>query len=538
MPDRGKPTNAVNQSAKGVTYLILVQIITKLFTFILNQLIIRYLTPSIIGITTYLDFIYSTILFFSRESIRLSIQRIQSKHQTSQKVINFGILGILLLSVILPIIGYWQFQYSSVIASLYSLPYHQLTILLVVLSIVVEMVIEPIYCLYQFQLDFGKRSKFEGLAVVTKCVVTFVSIMIVKSYFSGDIFSGSAICAFALGQFSYSLTLAICYYASFRQDFKSEENSVKYGLVKVSENDGVSFYFQPEILLMVRGFFVQMIFKQLLTEGDKLLISYLCTIDEQGVYAVVSNYGSMVARLLFQPLEESTRLMFTKLLNDKESKSKYKDSFNYLKLISIFYFNLSLLILFAGLTNGSYLLKLLMGGKASNWAKSNIFDIFPQYITYLPFLAFNGILEALFSSMANNNDLQKFSKFMTLITVIVLIVSYGLIDTLQLRISGLILANILNMVLRIGYCSVKIRQFYISHGMSFSITELIKYIFPSVIVATILWGVQFFIIGWKTTTFVQLVISAGISGILLLSLMVIERDNLKQPLLRLKKKIA
>ena len=59
-----------------------------------------------------------------------------------------------------------------------------------------------------------------------------------------------------------------------------------------------------------------MIFKQFLTEGDKLLISHLCTIEEQGMYAVMANYGSIIARLLFQPLEESTRLMFTKLLNE------------------------------------------------------------------------------------------------------------------------------------------------------------------------------------------------------------------------------
>ncbi|CAM9389306.1 unnamed protein product, partial [Hapterophycus canaliculatus] len=39
---------------------------------------------------------------------------------------------------------------------------------------------------------------------------------------------------------------------------------------------------------------------------------------EQGVYAIASGYGSLAARLLFQPLEEAARLMFSKLGAEEE----------------------------------------------------------------------------------------------------------------------------------------------------------------------------------------------------------------------------
>lgn len=539
MTEKVKATkNDVHLSVKGVTNLIIAQVVTKLFTFILNQLIIRYLTPSIIGITSYLDFVYSTVLFFSRESLRLSIQRIKSEDgidssRSNQKVINFGRLAPVIAFPILLATGYWQMNYSMIAATLVQLPFHRLVILFVFLLIVLELVTEPVYCLYQFQLDFIKRSRFEGLAIIVKCVTTFVSVILARNYaISEEYFAGVAICGFACGQFCYSLTLFVCYFASYRNEYFNK--SVTYRLVNVHDDEHTTeYYFQPEILILVKGFFVQMIFKQFLTEGDKLLISYLCSIEEQGVYAVISNYGSMVARLLFQPLEESTRLMFTKLLNGSNTSSdssKYNLSFKYLKLISIFYFNLSLLILFAGVTNGPFVLKILMGGKASNWLNTNIFEVFPQYIIYIPFLAFNGILEALFSCIASTSDLRKFSTFMTFITVAILGILYFLIDLLGLRISGLILANIVNMSLRIVYCYYQIQKFYNQHGIVINMVTIVQYVAPSIVISLSIWILQFIVIRGETTTFIQLIFSAGFSMVVLVILLFLERNNVKKPL--------
>lgn len=88
----------------------------------------------------------------------------------------------------------------------------------------------------------------------------------------------------------------------------------------------------------------QSVLKHVLTEGDKIVLARasssfgrvkcsgggvgsrdeidgVCenrssgggSLYEQGVYAVASGYGSLAARLLFQPLEEAARLMFSKL---------------------------------------------------------------------------------------------------------------------------------------------------------------------------------------------------------------------------------
>ncbi|CAI5755844.1 unnamed protein product [Candida verbasci] len=306
---------------KGISSLIVVQVLTKLFTFILNQLLIKFITPEIIGISSYLEFIYNSILFFSRESVRLSVQRIKNDKRVFQKVVNFGFIPLL---ISIPIIGIITIQsmYSNNIQNLITLPYWKVIISTYLVSVYLELVIEPIYCLYQYQLDFAKRSKFESIATFMKCITTFASIIVFSRYALSEIRTSVFILSFGIGQLLYSITLFILYSYSFLS-FKQ----VEYRLVKLKEEKQV-YYFQGDILSIFKSFFIQMIFKQFLTEGDKLLISYLCTVKEQGIYTIISNYGSILARLLFQPLEESTRLLFTKISNHKESLS-------YLKLICL-----------------------------------------------------------------------------------------------------------------------------------------------------------------------------------------------------------
>ena len=68
-----------------------------------------------------------------------------------------------------------------------------------------------------------------------------------------------------------------------------------------------------ETAALVRVTTAQALLKLLLTEGDKLAVAQLTTLEDQGGYALASNYGSLVARTLFQPVEESARLEFSRV---------------------------------------------------------------------------------------------------------------------------------------------------------------------------------------------------------------------------------
>lgn len=64
------------------------------------------------------------------------------------------------------------------------------------------------------------------------------------------------------------------------------------------------------------SFFKQSFLKQILTEGERYVMTFLNVLSfgDQGVYDIINNLGSMVARFIFLPIEESFYIFFAKVL--------------------------------------------------------------------------------------------------------------------------------------------------------------------------------------------------------------------------------
>lgn len=52
-------------------------------------------------------------------------------------------------------------------------------------------------------------------------------------------------------------------------------------------------YFDPQLLSLSMAMTGQSVVKHFLTEGDKFLVSRLSPLEDQGGYAVASNYGTL-----------------------------------------------------------------------------------------------------------------------------------------------------------------------------------------------------------------------------------------------------
>lgn len=63
---------------------------------------------------------------------------------------------------------------------------------------------------------------------------------------------------------------------------------------------------------------------QVLTEGERYVMTLLnvLTFAEQGVFDVVNNLGSLAARFLFRPIEESAYFYFSQLIHRDEEICK------------------------------------------------------------------------------------------------------------------------------------------------------------------------------------------------------------------------
>ena len=227
-PTEARMGNMLASSATGTTFLILIQLASRLFTFASNQLILRTLSPIVLGIAAQLELFQVTILYFSRESIRLAIQRqpltpvsasSPEKKETlkpdtpssadqlvisSQSVVNVSYLR-LCLGLPFTIVVTWLYQYLAP-AQATETPFFQISVAVTGLASLLELCIEPFFAVIQQRMWYEKRAAVEMPAAFLRSFVTCSSFL-VASRMNQPV----GAFPFALGHLSHSIVL-ICGY--------------------------------------------------------------------------------------------------------------------------------------------------------------------------------------------------------------------------------------------------------------------------------------------------------------------------------------
>lgn len=83
-------------------------------------------------------------------------------------------------------------------------------------------------------------------------------------------------------------------------------------------------YFNSDLRVLIWSFMKQGVFKQVLTEGEKYVMSVtVLPFGDQATYDVVNNMGSLAARFIFRPIEDSSYFYFTQTISrDVELKEQ------------------------------------------------------------------------------------------------------------------------------------------------------------------------------------------------------------------------
>lgn len=218
---------------------------------------------------------------------------------------------------------------------------------------------------------------------------------------------------------------------------------------------------------------IQSAIKHVLTQGDSLLVAWLTTIHDQGLYALAANYGSLIARMLFQPLEESSRNLFAKLLATAtpssssgsppaSQSSRIPAAIQILKSILRFYLLLSLFACSLGPPLAPLGLSLIAGRR---WSQSAAGETLGTYCYYIPLLAINGITEAFVQAVATPQQLRLQSAWMLSFSLGFGAAGYVFVRTLGWGAQGLVWANVVNMGLRICWSSIFIRKWLQERGV-------------------------------------------------------------------------
>jgi len=321
---------------------VVVMVLQRGVNFVLNQLLLRHVDPAVFGLASVpLDLLLNTALFLSREGFRLTLGRttlvgLSSDTCEFRQFVNLSWVPVLLgpLVSLLSLAFLPSTHNEDIGGKGQNADALRQTGLLFCLAASLESLSEPAYLVCQGCLLTTLRSASEGLATLIRSIITFVLLVWVLP-------PEKALLAFGFAQVGYSVVLILVYWgyliyvslkgggqtgipgaskeAAMDTTSTSQTTQTPLRLLALSHllprapSSSSALWVEPSHLALAFALTGQSFFKHLLTQGDKIVLSIGSSHYSQGLYALAQNYGSLAARLLFQPLEESGRLMFARL---------------------------------------------------------------------------------------------------------------------------------------------------------------------------------------------------------------------------------
>lgn len=277
--------------------LVLLQLLSRILTFTLNQSLLRLASPSVFGTAAIqFDLVCSSILFLSREGIRNALLRksdVEVEPKSQAQIHALSIAPLQLGMVVAPLIT-GLYLWSSSQSTTSQQGFH-LSLILYVASALIELSIEPCYIQVHRSSPpkINVRVQAEGGMAIVKAIVTVTSLV--------GLGEGRALISFALGQVAGAIWLAVLYIKEFDWDVKSLVSAQKVaGCVRYCECFSIhtkSIYRQPrfdaDTLSLAVANTGQSLIKHVLTEADRLAVARISPLDDQGGYAVAMNYGTI-----------------------------------------------------------------------------------------------------------------------------------------------------------------------------------------------------------------------------------------------------
>jgi oligosaccharide translocation protein RFT1 len=214
--------------------------------------------------------------------------------------------------------------------------------------------------------------------------------------------------AYAIAQLLYSLVLFIQY-------SRLAEGTMKeyFKFSKISEEEFPQSLFIKEHLSDMNEFSRICALKFILTEGEKIVITYLTAANSSGELAsqaaelsLISNLISIVCRFILHPLEEIALNLFAKF---KMSDSKVNIQENQKVIETLTKYLAGVLgvgvsaIIFSRYCSGQFLLLVY----SEKWATETATEFMKAYCIYLCLMALNGMSEAFAYGLANQEVLRK-----------------------------------------------------------------------------------------------------------------------------------
>lgn len=205
--EKGESQNAnlSTTSTGGATLLIGLQVGSRALTFIVNQILLRFLSPSILGISTQLEVYSISVLFFARESLRVAIQRqtdtsepsssndssegktdpkekqkderrpksgisAQTPAGKTQAIINLSYISIYLGVVFAILLAWLYLRATTSDLIIQGTPYFQTSLKIYGVFAIMELLSEPCFVVVQHKSMYKIRARAEAVGTLLRCL--------------------------------------------------------------------------------------------------------------------------------------------------------------------------------------------------------------------------------------------------------------------------------------------------------------------------------------------------------------------------------
>ncbi|KAL0978355.1 hypothetical protein UPYG_G00169430 [Umbra pygmaea] len=441
------------------SYNVLLQVMFRVLTFLLNAFTLRFVSKELIGVVNVrLTLLYSTLVFLSREAFRRACLSGGTDHNWKQVINLLWLtlpLGVLWASLLV-CVWLWLLE----VPDPNTIPHYGPAVGLFALSALQELLAEPLWVLAQAHMFVRLKVVAESLAMVAKCVLTVVLVVSAPHW---------GLYIFSAAQLVYTGFLVLCYVVYFLRFLGSEEAKRNaFPLQRMADllpsRVKGKTVIDWKLARLTWSFFKQSFLKQILTEGERYVMTFLNVLNfgEQGVYDIVNNLGSMVARFIFLPIEESFYVFFAKVLERGQNirQQKQEDiaiAAEVLECLLKLVLVIGLIITVFGYAYSHLALDIYGGSLLSSGAGPSLLQC---YSCYVLLLAINGVTECFVFAAMSKEEVDRYNLVMLALSVSFLILSYVL--TWWAGAIGFILANCLNMALRILHSLLYIQRYFLS----------------------------------------------------------------------------
>ncbi|KAL4156944.1 hypothetical protein PRNP1_005970 [Phytophthora ramorum] len=449
----------LSRAVRGGSYRFL----QRLLTFAANSLVLRKLHLNVTGaVTVRLELALASI-FLLRDGFRLAFLRMPSLDSNNggthlQQLVNVAWLSTTISwAVATLVLAYAAVRDSSEpLGGDEALAGYSTVLAMYCGAAMIEALAEPMFVLAHASVLVSWQVAAQSAAFLVRAAVQYVGVVVLEL----------SLTAYGIAELSYAMTLLVMFGVLFwRRIDRASKEGRGFALTSMRQllpgkPEGGGDWCHRELMTLLVPLSVQSGVKYLLAEGDKWVLAGFASLQHMGVYGLVSNLGSLVPRIVFLPIEEATKTIFSKLALAQKHKSDNKDDLENKKrglsdgktllLMLLKLMNLVGLVFICFGTSYAYTLVLLLYGAEK--AQQGVGAALAVYCAYIPFLGVNGVCEAVVHAIGDDHELMRLNKLLGVFFAIYAISALVFMQVLDWGTLGLILANCVNMGCRILYC--------------------------------------------------------------------------------------